>query len=80
MSWSQADEGSKLTTYVKCDVYPYKSEVAPMMAIENIRIRLQEFVCSPERAELATARGARIRDIAAELVDEAAEVLLTSLT
>jgi len=40
MSWPQADKGLKLATYVESDVYPYESEVAPMVAIKDIRIRL----------------------------------------
>lgn len=36
MSWSRADRALKLATYVESDVHPYESEVAPMVAIENI--------------------------------------------
>ena len=80
MSWSQANERLKSKTYVKSDVGPHEAKVAPMMAIENIRVRLQEFVCGPERAELATARGVRIRDVAGDVIDVSTEILLTSLT
>jgi hypothetical protein len=80
LSWPHADEGAETTTYVKSDVYPHESKVPPMMAIENIRIRLQELVCGPVWAESTTIRGVRIRDIAAEIVDELAEVLLAGLT
>jgi len=69
----------KDSEYVKSDVDEHKSQVAPMMAEENVRIRLQEFVCGPEGAELTAARGVRIRDVATEIVNELAEVLLTCL-
>lgn len=67
------------TTHVKSDVDKHQSKVAPMMAEENVRIRLQEFVCGPVRAELTTARGVRIREVATEIVNELAEVLLACL-
>ena len=67
------------TTYVKSDVDPHESKVAPMVIVENVRIRLQELVCGPVRAELTTARGVRIREVATEIVDELAEVLLACL-
>jgi hypothetical protein len=80
MSWLQVNAKQKMTTYVESDVYPHDSEVAPMMAIENVRIRLQKLVCSSERADSTTTRGVRIRDISAKVVDVLAEVLLTGLT
>ena len=75
-----ANKGLKLATHVESDVDPNESEVTPMVAIKDIRIRLQELVCRPVRAELATARRVWIRYIASKIVDELAQVLLTSLT
>jgi len=37
----------RMTTYVEAYVNPHESEVAPMMAIEYVRIGLQELVRSP---------------------------------
>lgn len=79
MSPSMQNAKAKKTTYVKSDVDPHESKVAPMMIEENIRIRLQELVCGPVRAELTTARGVRIREVATEIVNELAHVLLASL-
>ena len=79
MSRSQTDEKAEKTTYVKSDVDAHESQVAPMMAVENVRIRLQELVRGPVRAELTAARSIRIRDVATEIVNELAEVLLACL-
>ena len=60
------------TTYVESYVNPHESEVAPMMAIEDIRIGLQELVCGPVWAVLAIVQSVWIRDVTARLVDELA--------
>ena len=36
-----------MTTYVESYINPQESEIAPMMAIQDIRIELQELVCGP---------------------------------
>lgn len=51
-----------------------------MMAIENVRVRLQELVCGPEWTELAIVRSARICHVTAKIIDVLAQVLLTGLT
>jgi len=79
MSRSQTGGNAEKMTYVKSDVHAHKSQVAPMMAVENVRIRLQELVRGPVRAELTAARGVRIRDVATEIVNELAKVLLARL-
>jgi hypothetical protein len=68
-----------MTTYVESYIYPHYSKVAPMMAIKNIRIRLQECVRGPVRTELATVRSAWIRDVTAKIADVLAQVLLACL-
>jgi len=71
---------SKHSKYVKPYVYPHEPEVPPMMAIENVRIRLQELVCGPKRTELAIVRRARICHVTTKIIDVLAQVLLTGLT
>lgn len=50
-----------------------------MMAIQNIRIRLQELICRPVWTELATVHRVRIRDVTARIIDVLAQVLLACL-
>lgn len=64
------------TTYVECYINPHESKVAPMMAIEDIRIELEELVCSPICAVLAVVQSVWIRNVTARLVDVSAQVLL----
>ncbi len=65
-----------MTTYVKSYINPHESEVAPMMAIEDIRIGLQELVCGPVWTVLAVLQSTRVCDVTARLVDVLAQVLL----
>ena len=69
-----------VTTYVECYINPHKSKVAPMMAIENIRIGLQELVCGPVCAVLAVVQSVWVCNVTARLVDEPAQVLLARQT
>jgi hypothetical protein len=70
----------KLMTYVKSYINPQKSQVAPMMAIFNIRIELQELVGGPVCTVLAVIQSVRVRDVTTRLVDELAQILLAWLT
>ena len=47
-----------------------------MMAIEDIRIGLQELVCGPVWTVLAVLQSTRVCDVTARLVDVLAQVLL----
>jgi len=63
-------------TYVKAYINPQESQVAPMMAIFNIRIELQELVGRPVCTILAVIQSVRVRDVTARLVDELVQILL----
>jgi hypothetical protein len=69
-----------MTTYVKCNINAEKAEVAPMMVIEDIRVRRQELVCGPESTEMAIVHSPWIRDVTAIIIDVLAQVVLTCLT
>jgi hypothetical protein len=69
-----------MTTYVKSDIDTQKSKVPPMMAIEDIRVRLQESVCVLECTELAIVHGAWVREVTAIIIDVLAQVTLARLT
>ena len=65
-----------MMTYVKAYINPQESQVAPMMAIFNIRIELQELVGRPVCTVLAVIQSVRVRDVTARLVDELVQILL----
>ena len=65
-----------MTTYVESYINPQESEVAPMMAISDIRIEQQELVCGPVCAVPAIVQSVWICDVTAGLIDVLAQVLL----
>lgn len=69
-----------MTTYVKSNIDTQKSQVAPMMAIEDIRVRLQELVCVLIGTESAIVHSAWVREVTAIIVDVQAQVILACLT